>query len=90
MSHSAVRLAATIAMLAAAFRVRSQTPPPYTAAQAADGLAAYLTNCASCHLPDLSGRNEAPPLAGANFMNVWGSRTTSELIPSGRRRRAPV
>jgi alcohol dehydrogenase (cytochrome c) len=80
MSHSAVRLAATIAILAAAFRVRSQTSPPYTAAQAADGLAAYQTSCASCHLPDLSGRNEAPPLAGANFMNAWGSRTTSELI----------
>ena len=59
---------------------RSQTPPAYTAAQAADGLAAYQTNCASCHLPDLAGRNEAPPLAGANFMNAWGSRSASELI----------
>ena len=71
----------------------------YTAVQAADGLAAYLTNCASCHLPDLEGRNEAPQLAGVNFMNAWGSRTTSELIryiqatriswPSFSRRTAP-
>ena len=43
-------------------------------------MAAYQVNCASCHLPDLAGRNEAPPLAGANFMNAWGSRTTAELI----------
>jgi mono/diheme cytochrome c family protein len=52
----------------------------YTAAQAADGFATYQTNCASCHLPDLTGRNEAPQLAGGNFMNAWESRTTRELI----------
>src|SRR5207249_8199752 len=69
-----------IIVFAIAVPTRSQTPPAYTASQAADGLATYQTNCASCHLPDLSGRNEAPPVAGVNFMNAWGSRTTSELI----------
>ena len=64
----------------AAISGRSQTPATYTAGQATDGLAAYQANCASCHLPDLAGRNEAPPLAGGNFMNAWGSRTTAELI----------
>src|SRR5260370_24001831 len=59
---------------------RSQTPAVYTATQAADGLAAYQTDCASCHLADLTGRNEAPQLAGGNFMNAWGSRSTSELV----------
>src|SRR5262249_13022394 len=59
---------------------RSQTPAAYTASQAADGLAAYQTDCASCHLPDLTGRNEAPQLAGGNFMNTWGARTTVDLI----------
>src|SRR5262245_8791476 len=59
---------------------RGQTPAAYIAAQAAEGLAVYQTNCASCHLPDLTGRNEAPQLAGANFMNAWGSRTTTELV----------
>src|SRR6266516_3127191 len=59
---------------------RSQTPAAYTASQAADGLAAYQTNCASSHLPDLTARNEAPQLAGGNFMNAWGSRTPSELV----------
>jgi PQQ-dependent dehydrogenase (methanol/ethanol family) len=53
---------------------------PFTSAQAAAGLAAYRTNCAGCHLPDLSGRNEAPQLAGTNFMGAWGNRTTSDLL----------
>ena len=59
---------------------RSQTPAAYTARQATDGLASYQANCATCHLPDLAGRNEAPPLAGGNFLSAWGSRTAAELI----------
>lgn len=51
----------------------------YTAAQAQAGRAAYQTNCASCHAPDLSGR-EGPQLAGANFMRQWGDKTTGDLI----------
>ena len=52
----------------------------YTAAQASAGRAEYQSNCASCHLPDLKGSNEAPPLAGGNFMNSWANRTTTELF----------
>ena len=74
-------LRAVMAMIVlAATAGRSQTRAGYTASQAAEGLAAYQGNCARCHLPDLVGRNEAPPLAGGNFMNAWGSRTTAELI----------
>jgi len=53
---------------------------PYTAAQADAGRTAYLSHCASCHLPDLGGRNEAAQLAGSNFMRAWGARATSELL----------
>ena len=53
---------------------------PFTAAQAAAGRAAYQDNCSGCHLADLAGRNEAPPLAGGNFMNTWGGRSTRELL----------
>src|SRR5437667_9624887 len=74
MPLSRVQLLAVIAIPAlTATSGRSQS-------QAVDGLAAYQTNCASCHLPDLTGRNEAPQLAGGNFMNAWGSRTTADLI----------
>ena len=81
MSLSQLRLLSLIAVPAlTAISGRSQTPAAYTAVQAANGLAAYQTNCASCHLPDLTGRNEAPQLAGLNFVNAWGSRTTADLI----------
>ena len=51
----------------------------YTAAQALAGRSAYLSNCASCHLPNMSGRNEAPPLTGGNFQNAWKGKTVGEL-----------
>src|SRR5260370_27984600 len=51
-----------------------------TARQADAGQLVYRANCASCHLPDLSGRNEAPALTGANFMSAWGKRTTTDLL----------
>src|SRR6202167_3405819 len=58
---------------------QQRQPGPYTAAQAQAGRAAYQANCASCHAPDLSGR-EGPQLAGANFMTQWGDKTTGDLI----------
>ncbi len=54
-------------------------PPVFTAAQATEGRAVYAARCAGCHLPDLQGRNEAAPLAGANFMNTWRARTAGDL-----------
>jgi alcohol dehydrogenase (cytochrome c) len=59
----------------------AQLPPgPFTADQSAAGKTAYQTNCSSCHAADLGGRNEAPPLAGANFMTAWGTRTAGDLV----------
>ena len=52
----------------------------FTAQQAAAGRAAYQTTCAACHMPDLGGRNEAPQLAGSNFMNTWRTRSTRDLL----------
>ena len=59
-----------------------QTPSagPYTAAQSAAGRATYETSCAGCHGADLTGRNDAPPLAGGQFMSNWGERTTNDLV----------
>ncbi len=56
------------------------TAGPFTPQQAAAGFVAYRTHCASCHLPDLGGLNEARPLAGIDFMNVWAERTAEQLI----------
>jgi alcohol dehydrogenase (cytochrome c) len=53
---------------------------PFTASQAAAGRTSYLVNCVGCHMPDLRGTNEARPLTGADFLNVWGDRTTGQLV----------
>ncbi|MQA28718.1 MAG: PQQ-binding-like beta-propeller repeat protein [Luteitalea sp.] len=55
-------------------------PPVFTSEQAAQGRAAYDANCASCHVADLGGRNEAPQLAGSGFINTWRNRTTRDLF----------
>ncbi len=57
-----------------------EVAPSFTSDQATAGRAAYREHCSGCHLADLGGQNEAPPLAGVNFMNAWGSRSTRELV----------
>src|SRR5215218_9559839 len=60
-------------------QVSAQQPAPaFTAEQADAGRQVYDTSCASCHMPDLGGRNEAPPLAGPNF--AWRSRPARDLF----------
>ena len=38
------------------------------------GRATYAAMCASCHLPDRSGRNEAPSLRDTAFLARWSAR----------------
>jgi mono/diheme cytochrome c family protein len=51
----------------------------FTAAQAAAGRTAYRAHCAACHASDLGGRDDAPALAGPDFLKTWGPRTTAQL-----------
>jgi alcohol dehydrogenase (cytochrome c) len=63
--------------------VSAQQPsgsPVFTAAQVDAGRTAYEASCASCHVSDLGGRNEAPQLAGADFMNVWRTQGVDALF----------
>ena len=53
--------------------------PVFTAAQAAAGRDVYQARCAACHQADLGGSNEAAPLAGPAFINVWRERSTVQL-----------
>ena len=75
--------AAFIGALTLSLSARQPAPAAaavFIAAQATAGQGTYQADCASCHLADLAGQNEAPQLAGPNFRSTWGKRTTRDLI----------
>ena len=51
----------------------------YTKEQAKRGEALYVQNCSSCHGPDLSGNDEAAPLAGPAFLSSWDGLSVGDL-----------
>src|SRR5258705_12317551 len=61
----------------------------YTTQQATSGRTAVQANCAGCHLADLSGQGEAPPLRGAAFLQAWGPRTTKKFLSLMQRTMPP-
>ncbi len=83
---TAIRAFATAAILATAVAsvvvLARQAPGAsvFTAEQAIAGRSAYAKHCASCHMPDLMGDTEVPPLAGAAFIDAWGARSTKDLF----------
>jgi mono/diheme cytochrome c family protein len=65
---------------AATLMVAAAAPAVFTAQQATEGKSAFAKTCASCHMPDLSGNNEVPPLSGPVFIGTWRDRTTKDLF----------
>jgi mono/diheme cytochrome c family protein len=71
---------------------RQETPPPsdsnsrsvwdgvYTDEQAEHGHSIYHDQCAFCHGDTLDGGEEAPPLAGAQFLSNWNGLTVGDLF----------
>ena len=51
----------------------------YTKEQAKRGEALYVQNCSACHGPDLSGNDEAAPLAGPVFLSSWDGLSVGDL-----------
>ena len=51
----------------------------YNVAQAKRGQTKYVEVCSACHLADLSGSDQAPALAGAQFIGNWDGLTVSDL-----------
>src|SRR5579862_141782 len=72
--------AAGIAVTAMAGAQQPAQSGPFTAAQAGAGRALYASTCSACHLSNMQGTFEAPPLSGANFLNTWRNRAASELV----------
>ncbi len=80
-ASTALALAAILAASGISAQAPDQTrQATYTADQAVGGATVYQQSCASCHLPDLAGSFESPPLAGPDFRNTWGARSVSDLL----------
>ena len=56
----------------------------FTADQAKRGQALYMAECAKCHLDDLSGGRDSPPLVGDDFVNGWKGKTIGALFDEVR------
>jgi S-disulfanyl-L-cysteine oxidoreductase SoxD len=56
----------------------------YTDAQARRGQAVYDELCMSCHLPDLTGVDQAPGLVGPDFNNQWNGLPIHDLFERTR------
>ena len=52
----------------------------YTQEQAKRGEAAYGERCARCHGADLMSGDSVPPLAGADFLSLWNTKTVGDLF----------
>jgi len=66
--------------LAAQSESRSVWDGVYTEAQANRGQPLYIQHCASCHDETLAGRDEAPALAGSDFLSNWTGLTLGDLF----------
>jgi cytochrome c len=52
----------------------------YTDDQSKRGKALYAKECANCHGEELSGGEEAPPVAGEAFLSNWNGLTVGDLF----------
>jgi mono/diheme cytochrome c family protein len=72
-------IVAVISLVGHAGQARTVTDRVYSDAQAARGEKLYTAQCVTCHGDTLQG-TVGPPLAGAGFLSVWGSRSLAELV----------
>jgi mono/diheme cytochrome c family protein len=80
-----VALACAAALVLACGMVAAAQPTSvwsgvYTAEQASAGEKVYFDRCASCHGDDLGGRERAPALAGASFLDAWHGKHLRRLL----------
>src|SRR5262245_22373422 len=74
----AIAAAMGLALLQAA-PAKSVLDGVYTKDQAARGQAKYTQVCSNCHQSDLSGSDQAPSLAGGDFVDRWSDQSVVDL-----------
>ena len=52
----------------------------FNAAQAQRGQNLYGQVCSVCHLADLTGSDQAPSLAGGDFLDRWDGQSVGDLV----------
>jgi mono/diheme cytochrome c family protein len=52
----------------------------FNAPQAQRGENLYGQVCSACHLADLTGSDQAPSLAGGDFLDRWDGQTLGDLV----------
>lgn len=77
--HSQLSLRSVKAAPDTATAAKTTEDGVYSAAQAAHGKDLYSQDCSACHLDDMSGSGEAPPLAGEGFTDSWAGHSVNEL-----------
>jgi mono/diheme cytochrome c family protein len=63
----------------AAGDVKSVWDSVYSQDQAARGREKYTQVCSPCHQSDLSGSDQAPSLAGGEFLDRWDGQSVGDL-----------
>jgi mono/diheme cytochrome c family protein len=87
LSAAAATTAGLIACGAVAVVISAQGAAPgksvwdavYTQDQAMRGQAKYGEVCSKCHQADLSGSDQAPSLAGGEFLDRWNDQSVGDL-----------
>jgi mono/diheme cytochrome c family protein len=72
-------LALTVARGQTAF-VPSLAAGAYSEEQALRGQEIYYAQCLACHGEDMSGLDQAPPLAGPQFSGVWDGESLWAIV----------
>jgi S-disulfanyl-L-cysteine oxidoreductase SoxD len=79
-SRLSVLISFFLFVLGLAAASRSVAEGVYTKEQAARGMTDYKNLCARCHGENLLGGDEAPSVAGADFVERWTGKTVGDLF----------
>ena len=80
MKLAAAAALALLAILCAQETTKTTWDGVYNETQIERGRALYNEHCASCHSDTLMGGEQAPPLAGGEFMANWNGLTVGDLF----------
>ncbi len=80
MSRLSLLISFFLLVLALAAAGRSTSEGVYTKEQAGRGMTEYKNLCARCHGDNFLGGDEAPSVAGADFVERWGGKSVGDLF----------